>query len=109
MSARVKGTVNNVLLIVVLLYHCAFIVSANAQSPIYYNRYTPATGLSAQLFRLGISTDTPIATGLIEGALPAVSRNGRFLAVTSVDSQRPGQVSKDLFARPGHRHHPAGD
>ncbi|MBX3731026.1 MAG: hypothetical protein KF791_00375 [Verrucomicrobiae bacterium] len=72
--------------------------TAATQTPIYYTRYTDSpAGPVAQLFRLGVGTDTQIPVGLPEQALPAISKSGRFAAVTSGDPNRPNKISQNVY------------
>ena len=69
--------------------------SVGAQTPIFYNRFDN-NGFAA-LFAMTQGGDVQLNTGLNEAHLPAVSRDGRFVAVTAADDRRPGQLSQDVY------------
>ena len=82
-----------------LLASCLFAcATARAENPpVYYIRQTLPQGLSLAQINPDGTAEQVLNTGLPQPFGPAWSRDGRLLALTSVNPQRPNKVSQDIF------------
>lgn len=69
-----------------------------ATGTVFYNQIlAPDAATTLRRVNADGSGDQPVPVPLFSAALPTVSRDGRFLLVTSPDDQRPFMISRNVF------------